>query len=247
MKILIIGGTHGDERTGVDVVSRLRRKPVAGVDVLIANPRATKAGLRFIETDLNRSFGRENPQSYEEKRAVTIASVLRRYDFVLEFHNTTSRTTCGIVTNEFPTSQQLAVLEHFNVRYLVIMSPGRSLIGRVPSRAVSLEISIRNRKLCVEFLIEKIKTMACEKFVPAVSVKVYRDRGIKVTVAQLTALGLDLNHFKDFRPIRKERAGLLDLKHPCIPFLVDEKAYGESFAFRVAEKVKGQREGESWK
>lgn len=57
MRILVLGGMHGNERLGIDLVQLLQIKPIAGVDALIANPRAVARNVRFTESDLNRSFG----------------------------------------------------------------------------------------------------------------------------------------------------------------------------------------------
>lgn len=244
MDILIVGGTHGDERTGIDVIARLRRERVANIDVLVANPHATKTNRRFIETDLNRSFGVKQPQSYEEKRAVRITPFLKRYDLVLEFHNTVSMTTCAIFTSETPTEQQLAIVEHFELRYAVIMPPSRSLSGQNCLKTVSFEISIRDEKFSVEFLVEKIKILdnsIAIAITDAAGVEIYCCRGKNVTIAQLTEAGLSIYDFLDFQTIDKKKAKLLCLEPQYVPFLVGEKAYGENFAFNVAERIEKRR------
>ena len=87
MKILVIGGTHGNESLGIELVRLLRERLIKGVDTLIANPRAVAAGVRFVETDLNRSFGGK-ASGYEERRACEITRLVAQYDLVLDFHNT---------------------------------------------------------------------------------------------------------------------------------------------------------------
>lgn len=96
MKILAVGGTHGNEMLGINLVKSLEGNPIAGVDTLIANPRAVEAKVRFIGTDLNRSFS--NGESYEHSLASQIIDKAKDHDIVLDFHNTqTANNNCSFV------------------------------------------------------------------------------------------------------------------------------------------------------
>lgn len=60
--VTVVGGTHGDELTGIHVVERLRARPAppgGRLDIrhMIANPAAIAARRRFVDADLNRRFG----------------------------------------------------------------------------------------------------------------------------------------------------------------------------------------------
>lgn len=57
----------------------------ASVSQIIANPRALARGVRFIEKDLNASFGTSG-NSYEELRARELIDVLDRRKLVIDFH-----------------------------------------------------------------------------------------------------------------------------------------------------------------
>ncbi|WP_309744318.1 succinylglutamate desuccinylase/aspartoacylase family protein, partial [Chamaesiphon sp. OTE_20_metabat_361] len=83
-KIAIVGGTHGNELTGVYVVEKLARFPERlaqysfEVVTLLANPQAVAANRRYVDRDLNRSFDNDdlaNPAltGYEDSRAKEIA------------------------------------------------------------------------------------------------------------------------------------------------------------------------------
>jgi hypothetical protein len=87
-QILVLGGMHGNEQLGIALVKLLEAKPIAGINTMIANPRAVTAVTRYTESDLNRSFGTLFPDTYETNRAEQIASLSRQYDVVLDFHNT---------------------------------------------------------------------------------------------------------------------------------------------------------------
>lgn len=88
MKTLYVTYTHGDEHPPYEIPN-----------ALIANPLAKDRNLRYIETDLNRSFGAKTPVSYEEERAVELEKTLKEYDLVVDIHRTTAQTKfCGIIT-----------------------------------------------------------------------------------------------------------------------------------------------------
>ena len=239
MKILVVGGTHGNERTGVDTVLELKRTPVVDVDTLIANPRATKRCQRFIETDLNRSFGVQNPKSYEERRALRLVNVLGQYDLIVEFHNTGSRTTCGIVTTQEPTATQLRAIAHLGLDRIVIMpAGGHSLSSRNPLKTVSLEISNGADRFSPEFFVRQIASLDCKMdTINPSGIEMYRYRGVRVSRTLLAKHGLEIRHFVDFQPIDQEGLKLfgLDITKRHVPFLVGTPEYGEDFAFNVAE------------
>lgn len=98
MKILVIGGMHGNEKLGIRLVELLKQTPIPDVDVIIANPEAVMLNKRFVESDLNRSFGHQQTVTLETKRAQELLKVAEQYDIVLDFHNTqTPNNNCAFV------------------------------------------------------------------------------------------------------------------------------------------------------
>ena len=100
-KIAIVGGTHGNELTGVYAIEKLARFPERlrqycfEVVTLLANPQAVAANRRYLDRDLNRSFDNNdlvNPAltGYEEKRAKEIAAELQNVDLIIDLHSSTS-------------------------------------------------------------------------------------------------------------------------------------------------------------
>jgi aspartoacylase len=61
-RVLVVGGTHGNERNASWLLENWRRHPGLlhrhglAVDLVIGNPAAHAAGRRYLERDLNRSF-----------------------------------------------------------------------------------------------------------------------------------------------------------------------------------------------
>ncbi|WP_310416923.1 aspartoacylase [Chamaesiphon sp. OTE_8_metabat_110] len=101
-KIAIVGGTHGNELTGVYVVEKLARFPERlaqysfEVVTLLANPQAVAANRRYVDRDLNRSFDNDdlaNPvlTGYEDSRAKEIAQALKHVDLIIDLHSSTSQ------------------------------------------------------------------------------------------------------------------------------------------------------------
>jgi succinylglutamate desuccinylase len=101
-KVAIVGGTHGNELTGVYAIERFRQLPDLikrqsfECMTLVANPRAIAANRRYIDRDLNRSFDSEdlvNPglTNYEEQRAKEIAKELQSADLIIDLHSSTAQ------------------------------------------------------------------------------------------------------------------------------------------------------------
>lgn len=99
MKVIVFGGTHGNEWTGVMVVTQyaeeFREKyPALDLNFVFANPEAHKLNRRFKDEDLNRAFqflSEERPTSYEHHRAQELKSLIDDAPcFVIDLHTTTS-------------------------------------------------------------------------------------------------------------------------------------------------------------
>ena len=94
--VVVVGGTHGNEYTGVWVIRQLEQAEKAGklaeqyttldITTLLANPEAHRQNKRFIDDDLNRQFSaerltaakRKDPSSlpYEARRALELDALL---------------------------------------------------------------------------------------------------------------------------------------------------------------------------
>ena len=117
-RVVITGGTHGNEYTGVYLLQRLALReaemrqayPSIAVETLLANPRAHAENRRFLEDDLNRMFTKEqlsapSPTSYEQKRAQEIAGMLgpkgtgAAASVCIDLHTTTSNMGCTLIVN----------------------------------------------------------------------------------------------------------------------------------------------------
>lgn len=117
--ILFIGGTHGDEPIGVDVLKLLEQE-VSGFDWIIGNPLALRAGTRCFEGDLNRSAP-GNPQgaTYALRRAAKISGLASGYRQVVDLHGTSAFTGIFIIITK-PTRTNLELALRFDIRDVVL-------------------------------------------------------------------------------------------------------------------------------
>ncbi len=106
--LLIAGGTHGDEWTGVKLIHAFLKKPDAFLgrtfrtSALISNPEAFKEQKRYLDRDLNRSFQKEllTDLSVSDREVQLARNLLATYgpdgtdpaDFVMDLHTTTAAT-----------------------------------------------------------------------------------------------------------------------------------------------------------
>lgn len=121
-RVLVAGGTHGNEWIGAWLVRHWQKQPRAvqrqGFEtaLLLANPPAVERGVRYLEQDLNRSFDapRAEAPAWEERRAREILDEFgpggrAPVDVVLDLHTTTANMGLSyIVTNREPFNLKMA-------------------------------------------------------------------------------------------------------------------------------------------
>lgn len=106
--IVIAGGTHGNELTGIKLYEKwtadgglAEKCKSAEIALVHTNIEATAACRRYIDMDLNRSFAEsllrlESPSAYEIRRAKELDERFgpkgphSRTDLIIDIHNTTS-------------------------------------------------------------------------------------------------------------------------------------------------------------
>jgi len=103
--VAIVGGTHGNERVGVELVSTFEKnpsifqRPTLKVTAVLGNPVATAKNVRYVDQDLNRQFASSAAtEGVEATRAQELLSLLgpksisdpSAVDFIIDLHSTTS-------------------------------------------------------------------------------------------------------------------------------------------------------------
>lgn len=95
MKIAVVGGTHGNEFTGVEVCKALEKSQQSYKNeyrTFIANPMAHLKKIRYVDSDLNRAYSKTStPLGNEKERSDFLkAEIMGKFDFLIDLHTTTS-------------------------------------------------------------------------------------------------------------------------------------------------------------
>lgn len=164
--IVVAGGTHGNERTGVRLVEKWiknpecynRLCPSAKVQLVLSNPEAMRLNRRYRDHDLNRAFSQTcldvnaKPQGYEFCRARELNAIYgpkgpdTKTDLLLDIHNTGSNMGyCLILSARDPfTMKASAVLtQEFENAWIYYQPEERSAspyFGTVAKADVCIEI-----------------------------------------------------------------------------------------------------------
>ncbi|MGL1936282.1 MAG: aspartoacylase [Fibrobacterales bacterium] len=116
-KVAIVGGTHGNELTGVNLIKKWDRDPTLiernsfSTTTILANHDAITACRRYIEKDLNRCFTQSDLNdcsltTIEERRAKEINTELgpkgspHAADIILDLHNTTANMGISLIVGQ---------------------------------------------------------------------------------------------------------------------------------------------------
>jgi succinylglutamate desuccinylase len=132
-RVAIVGGTHGNEIIGVHLIKKFNQHPDLiqrssfAAQVLLGNPKAIAANVRYIDRDLNRSFERErledeNLTSYEDLQAKHIDRLIGPYndaavDVIVDLHSTTANMGLTLIIDKEDsfTLQLAAYLQQTNL------------------------------------------------------------------------------------------------------------------------------------
>ncbi len=97
--LTVMGLTHGNEWAGIGAINDFLDHVYFGTVtvpfsfvMILGNPWAARQNQRFLEKDLNRSFGALGGDAAEQKRAGALAPILDRTAFLLDLHQTREHT-----------------------------------------------------------------------------------------------------------------------------------------------------------
>ena len=115
MKIALIGGTHGNEPVGIEVMSLFRlssRTYLNDFECYWGNPKAYELNKRYVDCDLNRAFGKNGiRKGYEKERAEELEKEIRgNFDFCIDLHTTTSNMGLTVIINNTHPNTKKAAL-----------------------------------------------------------------------------------------------------------------------------------------
>lgn len=217
---------HGNERFGLTVfkhfAAHLDRYP--GLKVILANEPAVERNVRFLKTDLNRSFPGFAYGTHESRLAYEILSELAGIPYVLDIHTTTSDLSfVPIVTSlNAQVRQMLRLTSSREVAFIEPPLAEKSLIGNV-SAGVSLEFG-NAYALRLDALVQTIHIVdgiLSASFSPAKERDVYHIAG---GIPKSTSIPNDAENFK-----RIDSLGVY-------PILLHEAAYVDLHALAATRK-----------
>ncbi|HSX36214.1 MAG TPA: succinylglutamate desuccinylase/aspartoacylase family protein [Patescibacteria group bacterium] len=145
-RVLIIGSQHGNELLGELLYAYIQGQPAhpnLQVSYILANPRAHETGVRYVESDMNRSF-KSGLTTYEAQCAERLLAYAqaRLFDLVIDAHTTTVNQPPCVITADIG-GARAEYMRASHIKHIVVMKHAflrQSLIGNVP-QAVSVEVS----------------------------------------------------------------------------------------------------------
>jgi len=237
-KIIVIGGIHGDELTGISLAKYFLRVKNSKISAILCHEKAIKKNKRFIETDLNRSFSKKIPISLEEKLAVRIKQQINNDSIILDFHNTrASGTTSAIVTQE-PNNLQIFLTNYFGFSRITQMPSSNSFISKFPQRTISFEIANNQRSAFQVLELRRKIERLINLDIPIVAKKPRKyDYVNKVKRETLMRLNFKFSQIKNFQPlkiIQKNQLGL-SVEKTFMPIFYKHRAC-EEISFTLVEE-----------
>lgn len=146
MNILLLGSQHGNELLGETLYAYIKTKRpelLPNISYKIGNIRAKKENVRYIGSDMNRSYTGKRT-TYEERRAERVLKYIRQqeFDLVLDLHTTTcDQPPCLIISSISPTTvhflRACSITDIVHMDHPIVET---SLIGVCP-QAVSIEVN----------------------------------------------------------------------------------------------------------
>lgn len=220
MKVLVIGGMHGNEMLGIELVKRLRANPIENIDAVIANEQAVRQSVRYVDEDLNRSFPGEPNASMEKQRANELTELCKQYDVVFDFHNTTCPDNdCGFVGEGalpilFDVAMQLGLNNVVVANY--------DCINKYALNCISVEISTDSPRNTPELWRESLARIArSDRIQKYESPKKYRF-AYRMTLEDKKYLGLDARELRAFKALPDDLVKAFDLPQGTCPIFIND-------------------------
>jgi hypothetical protein len=221
MKILVIGGMHGNEPLGIEVIKFFNASPAQEVDTLLANKKAITKDCRFISNDLNRSFpGNLNSKDYETRRAAEILAITKKYDLVLDFHNThCPDNDCGFV-GESAQQKLFDVSAWLGINRVIVAD--YDCINKYALNCISIEISLASPEMKAKDWYDKIIKLSRLKVIPKTKV-VQRYRFVyRMTLEDRDRLDLKNQGLAAFKQISPRLANNMNVSNPAYPIFIGD-------------------------
>jgi hypothetical protein len=155
MKIALVYCLHGNEKKTEEIAKHFESQ--GDVKIFFGNPKAYEEGVRFTESDMNRSFNRTD--TYEGKEAARLKAELDEYnaDLVIDLHMTKATMPPTIIVTDL---KRLELAKLFGVNKVIYMTEifanGGSLIENIKN---SITIEILDDEKVIEIGIDIINNV----------------------------------------------------------------------------------------
>lgn len=227
-KVYVIGGIHGNEVFGLKVLAKLIAIQNPNITVRVAHLEAIAKNVRYIETDLNRSFGESTRDSLETRLADHIKDEIAAInpDLIIDLH--TSRVNVSRVGILAENSQLLIdITKHMGMDYAAVMPENivkQALIGVYPEKSLCIELgrNLRSDALALQ-LAKQINALAngdlsvLEQHIPLLF--------IERVIERSEAIDLQLENYVFNEALKG------------YPFLTGEKNYDEHRGFLATSQI----------
>lgn len=223
MRILVIGGMHGNEPLGIAVVKLFQKSPVTNVDVVLGNDLAIEASSRFVGQDLNRSFpGNSNSNEYEPRRAAQLIALAKKYDIVLDFHNTyCTDNDCGFV-GQLASERLYKTAVSLGFRRIIVAD--YDCINKYAPNCLSVEISLDSTRNKPDYWYKQITELSKLSSLNNDTSNLEKYRFVyRMTLEDERRFALRSKQLKAFKPISKKLADELGVESPAYPIFIADK------------------------
>jgi hypothetical protein len=222
MKILVVGGMHGNEPLGIELVKALRNKPINNVDAVFANERAIQQNVRFVDQDLNRTFpGSVNGKTYEQRRAAWLIEKAKHYDIVLDFHNTycSGNDCCFIGEQAKPILTQTAGF--LDLRRVIVAN--YDCLNKYAKNCISIEISLDSPINSTELWYDRVRLLAqLQQFTTEGVIEKYLFT-YRMSLQDRDTYKLKKANLKAFQAIDPALANKLGVRSPAYPIFIGDR------------------------
>ena len=220
MKILVIGGMHGNEPLGIALADKFLSKPIKGIDAVIANPAARAINERFVAQDLNRSFpGQSDDDNFEVRRAAELIEITKKYDVVLDFHNTT------VADNDCSFVGESANPELYDISLFLglnrVIKADYDCLNKYAPNCLSVEVSLSSPLNSANLWYGLITKLANTKLTKAENIEIYMFV-YRLTLNDKRRLRLGSQQLPSFKPVEPSMALALGLRPPIYPIFAGD-------------------------
>ena len=162
-KLCIVTGIHGNEASLFEPLKRyveqIELENVLEIDLILANQEAADKNVRYVDQDLNRSFGIQLNDNKETRIAKNLTTSCDA-DLVLDLHTHTGKETFCLVSKENLNRKIQQFILCLNTKLCLVISSqvtgGKSLVENVQN-SISIETGQHSSPEAVEFAKECIQ------------------------------------------------------------------------------------------